>query len=71
MTSGIPLAQAEKDYIDAHLNEWPSILARHLAMYYDRYNKGYRHPDTIKDYIKGNDRKSQEPEEVDSKKKRK
>lgn len=50
MTSGKPLSNAEKKLIAQYPNEWPAVLARHLAMHYREDNGGSRSAATVRRY---------------------
>lgn len=53
MVSGKPLHAEEKQFIEASLQEqFPSIIARHLSLYYSQYNGGSRSTATVQAYIR-------------------
>lgn len=52
MTSGIPLADIEKQYIRDHLQDGPARIAFELGQEFSEINGGFRKRDTVKKYIK-------------------
>ena len=53
MTSGIPFSKEEIAYIRAHSpHEFPSIIARALAIKFREHNKGTRNPKAVKVLMK-------------------
>ena len=56
MVSGKPLTDRERRFIEENRNEkFPSILARHLGLYYSEDNGGSRCTETVKIYLKSLD----------------
>ena len=52
MTSGKPLSQREKAFIEQWAEEkYPSVIARHLGAYYAEDNGGSRSTQTVRNYI--------------------
>lgn len=65
MVSGKPLTDREKAFIAANRTEkFPSVLARHLALYYSEDNGGSRCTETVKIYLKSLDAGAPVAEEV-------
>jgi hypothetical protein len=53
VVSGKPLSKRERAFIEANIDEkFPTIIARHLALYYSEDNGGSRCTETVKIYIK-------------------
>jgi len=66
MASGKPLSPSEKEerhrfdlhpeekaFIEANMDEkFPTVIARHLVLYYSKYNGGYRKTSTVQTYIR-------------------
>lgn len=65
MTSGKPLSQREKAFIEQWADErFPAVIARHLGAYYAEDNGGSRSTQTIRNYIrevKAREQKRQKP----------
>ena len=56
MASGKPLTDREKAFIRANRDEkFPTIIARHLTMFYAEDNGGSRCTETVKIYLKSLD----------------
>jgi len=51
MTSGIPLSDEEKLYIDTHLEDGPGHIAYQLGMKFKDKNGGHRSSRTVRQYI--------------------
>ena len=52
MTSGKPLSQREKAFIEQWADEkFPAVIARHLAIHYSDDNGGSRNTQTVRNYI--------------------
>lgn len=52
MTSGKPLSQREKAFIEQWADEkFPAVIARHLGVYYTEDNGGSRSTQTVRNYI--------------------
>jgi len=52
MTSGKPLSAREKAFIARWADEiFPTVIARHLAIYYSDDNGGSRSTQTVRNYI--------------------
>lgn len=53
MASGKPLSDREKAFIIANINEkFPTIIARHLALYYADDNGGSRSTWTVQEFVR-------------------
>ena len=53
MASGKPLSPRERKFIEDNRHEkFPSVIARHLTMFYAEDNNGSRCTETVKIYIK-------------------
>lgn len=53
MVSGKPLSKEEKAFILANINEqFPTVIARHLALYYSEFNGGSRSTWTVQEFIR-------------------
>jgi hypothetical protein len=51
MTSGIPLSDNEREYIDTHLNDGPGRIAFELGRLFRQDNGGFRSSRTVRMYI--------------------
>jgi len=52
VTSGKPLSQREKAFIEQWADEkFPAVIARHLAIHYSDDNGGSRSTQTVRNYI--------------------
>jgi hypothetical protein len=52
MTSGKPLSEREKAFIAQWADEqFPTVIARHLAIHYSDDNGGSRSTQTVRNYI--------------------
>lgn len=60
MASGKPLSDKEKAFIRANRAEkFPSVLARHLSLYYSSENNGSRSTRTVQEYIRKLEREAE------------
>ena len=60
MASGKPLTDREKAFIRANRTEkFPSVLARHLVLYYSADNNGSRSTRTVQEYIRKLEREAE------------
>ena len=60
MASGKPLTDRERRFIEENRNEkFPSVLARHLSLYYSSENNGSRSTRTVQEYIRKLDREAE------------
>jgi hypothetical protein len=65
MASGKPLTDRERRFIEENRNEkFPSVLARHLSLYYSSENNGSRSTRCVQEYIRELNRKEREVQEV-------
>ncbi len=51
MTSGIPLSDKEKEYIETHIEDGPGHIAYQLGVMFSEENGGRRSSRTVKQYI--------------------
>jgi len=65
MASGKPLTDRERRFIEENRNEkFPSVLARHLSLYYSSENNGSRSTRTVQEYIRKLDREAEKKAKV-------
>jgi hypothetical protein len=65
MASGKPLTDREKAFIAANRTEkFPTIIARHLSLYFSSENNGSRSTRCVQEYIRELNRKEREVQEV-------
>ncbi len=65
MASGKPLTDREKAFIRANRTEkFPSVIARHLSLYYSSENNGSRSTRTVQEYIRKLEREAEKKAKV-------